>query len=351
MISIGSVYSGIAGLDVGLLAAFVEARIRARIAWHCEIDPFCSRVLERHFPNVTRFTDVAKVHNPPRVQVLSGGFACQDVSSAGKGLGLGRKTRSGHTLYHLLRLIDETRAPYLVIENVASGARRWLPVVVRELRDRGYRSYAVPLSAAEVEAPHLRRRVFVVAYRGRDGIEGLASRAGQREGRDVAHRGGSLADRDHGGRKGERRGGLRQGERLDGSDAARGHDTHRRRGAGAGSDVADAGHARLEVGRQQQARSQRAALERGRAPGGARSAQSRVGLRAHGLPFDVAGHRWPAGRDEAQRRWEPARTVSREVTIPDRPAMLMALGNAVVPQCGLVVGRVLVEVMRARRHA
>jgi DNA (cytosine-5)-methyltransferase 1 len=118
-VSIGSLYSGIAGLEVGVLAAFVEAGIPTRIAWQCEIDPFATRVLAHHFPDVQRFSDVATVSHPPTVDVLCGGFACQDVSAAGLGKGLGRETRSGFTLHHLLRVIDEILPPYLVIENVA----------------------------------------------------------------------------------------------------------------------------------------------------------------------------------------------------------------------------------------
>ena len=162
---LGSVYAGIGGLELGLLAAFAEQGVPCELAWQIEIDPFCTRVLSTHFPSTLRFTDVADVSSPPFVDVLCGGFACQDVSSAGKGAGLGTETRSGFTLHHLLRLITEVRPEALVIENVASGSKRWLPRVVQELADRGYRPFAVPLSARDVGAPHRRNRVFVVAYR------------------------------------------------------------------------------------------------------------------------------------------------------------------------------------------
>lgn len=110
MIRIGSVYSGIAGLELGLQAAFVEVGVDVQVIWQIEIEPFCQKVLAKHFPNTTRHTDVANVSSPPSIDVLCGGFACQDVSSAGKGAGLGLETRSGFTLHHLLRLIDETEA-------------------------------------------------------------------------------------------------------------------------------------------------------------------------------------------------------------------------------------------------
>jgi hypothetical protein len=60
------------------------------------------------------------------------------------------------------------------------------------------------------------------------------------------------------------------------------------------------------------------------------------------IPFDVAGHAFPAGRGAEQYPWEAPRAIGGDVKVPDRPAKLRALGNAVVPQCGLVVGRILV---------
>jgi site-specific DNA-cytosine methylase len=66
VLTIGSVYSGIGGLELGLLAAFVEAGVPARIAWQCEIDPLCSSVLVHHFPDVLRYSNVATVDSSLR---------------------------------------------------------------------------------------------------------------------------------------------------------------------------------------------------------------------------------------------------------------------------------------------
>jgi hypothetical protein len=76
---------------------------------------------------------------------------------------------------------------------------------------------------------------------------------------------------------------------------------------------------------------------------GGRASQSEVGPLADGLPFDVAGHSFPAGRGEEQFAWEAPRALEGGVKVPDRPAKLRACGNAVLPQCGLVVGRVLIH--------
>jgi site-specific DNA-cytosine methylase len=79
-----------------------------------------------------------------------------------------------------------------------------------------------------------------------------------------------------------------------------------------------------------------AARTAGRADRG--RAQPRVGGDVHGLPAGLDGHRWPAGRGPGQFNDEPPRVV-RGRSVPDRAARVSALGNAVVPQCALVVGR------------
>jgi len=361
---IGSLYSGIAGLEVGLLAAFVEAGVPTCITWQCEIDPFCSRVLSHHFPDVQRFSDVSTVTHPPSVDVLCGGFACQDVSAAGKGAGLGKETRSGFTLHHLLRIIDEIVPPYLVVENVASGAKRWLPRVVQELRDRGYRPRAVPLGAVDVGAPHRRNRVFVVADRGRREGErrrGVLDGEWPSLGNDVDGCRGAMAYAIRSGLEVEREQQAwrqleateRGGGTLPDPERVQLRDKQGRRGGARGADPGELGdhgeklahpdeHTDLGSGSQL---GQRAVSATDAGIRRIRSTQSGVGGHPDGLPFDVAGHCFPAGRGAAQESWEPPRALSGSIPMIDRPAKLRALGNAVVPQCGLVVGRVIVAMM------
>jgi DNA (cytosine-5)-methyltransferase 1 len=139
------------------------------VVWQCEIDPFCRAVLAKHWPHVTRYEDVQAKREYPRVELLCGGFPCQDVSSAGKQRGLGGQ-RSG-LWYHFARIVREVRPSWVVVENVASGASKWLRPVRHQLHLFGYRTRALGIAAADVGAPHLRRRVFVVAY-----AHGISSR-------------------------------------------------------------------------------------------------------------------------------------------------------------------------------
>lgn len=157
MTKIGSLFSGIGGLELGLEWAGVGETI-----WQVENNPFCQRVLAKHWPGVTRYSDVKEVSSKclENVDLVCGGFPCQDVSSAGKRKGIIEGTRSGLWIeFH--RIVSELRPEYVLVENVASGARKWLPRVRQDLSMLGYSTTAVSLSAADVGAPHLRRRVFV----------------------------------------------------------------------------------------------------------------------------------------------------------------------------------------------
>lgn len=154
---IGSLFSGIGGLERGLERAGV-----GHVVWQVESDEFCRRVLAKHWPDVERFDDVCKVGAAtlPPVDLICGGFPCQDVSSAGNREGLAGE-RSG-LWFEFARIVGELRPEWVVVENVASGAKLWVDAVVAGLGEQGYQAIPFPLSAADCGAPHLRRRVFVV---------------------------------------------------------------------------------------------------------------------------------------------------------------------------------------------
>jgi DNA (cytosine-5)-methyltransferase 1 len=156
---IGSLFSGIGGLELGLEWAGL-----GETAWQVEKSDFCRHILRRHWPGVARFEDVRDVgaHNLAPVDLICGGFPCQDVSSAGKGAGLAGE-RSG-LWYQFARIVGELRPAWVVVENVASGASRWVDAVVRGLGQLGYETLPLPVSAEDVGAPHRRARIFLVAH-------------------------------------------------------------------------------------------------------------------------------------------------------------------------------------------
>lgn len=168
-LTFGSLFAGIGGLDVGL------HRAGMRCAWQVEIDPYCRQVLAEHFFEAQQFNDIRDVgaHNLTPVNVLAGGFPCQDISSAGRRKGIDGE-RSG-LWGEYVRLIRTLRPNYVIVENVAAllHRERGFHRVLSDLAESGYDAQWDVLSAAAFGAPHIRERVFIVAYpsgvRGRNG--------------------------------------------------------------------------------------------------------------------------------------------------------------------------------------
>ena len=156
---IGSLFSGIGGLELGLERAGVGHTV-----WQVEIEPYCRSVLTKHWPKADRFNDVKECsyRNLAPVDLICGGFPCQDVSSAGKRAGLAG-ARSGLWWEYLI-IVSELGPEWVVVENVASGASLWTDTVLNGLGELGYACLPIPIAAADVGAPHLRKRIFIVAH-------------------------------------------------------------------------------------------------------------------------------------------------------------------------------------------
>lgn len=197
MVTVLDLFSGIGGFSLGL------ERAGMRTVAFCEIDPWCRAVLGKHWPGVPVFEDVrtltaqtladaigntgADSGRPAFVQrnvleetgrsetasgpatggtwpvdVICGGFPCQDISVAGKGAGISG-SRSG-LWSEFARLIGEIRPRYAIVENVAALLGRGLSTVLGDLAEIGYDAQWHVISAADVGAPHLRQRVWIVAH-------------------------------------------------------------------------------------------------------------------------------------------------------------------------------------------
>jgi DNA (cytosine-5)-methyltransferase 1 len=160
-LKIGSLFAGIGGLELGLERGIGNG---AHTVWQVEQSEYCRAVLAKHWPDATRYDDVRTVgrSNLAPVDVLCGGFPCQDISYAGYGAGLAGE-RSG--LWHeYARIVGELRPRYVVVENVTALLTRGIDVVLGSLAAIGYDAEWSVVSACAVGAPHVRRRLFVVAY-------------------------------------------------------------------------------------------------------------------------------------------------------------------------------------------
>lgn len=180
---IGSLFSGYGGLDLAVMKV-----TGAEVAWHCEWEDAPSAILDKHFPGVPNFKDVSKVDftQVEQVDILTGGFPCQDLSLAGKRAGMKDGTRSG-LWSEFARAIEEIKPRLVVIENVRgllsatahsdmepcswcvgdeSGepTLRALGAVVGSLASIGYSCKWTSVRAADAGAPHNRFRVFIIAY-------------------------------------------------------------------------------------------------------------------------------------------------------------------------------------------
>ena len=158
-----SLFSGIGGFDLAMERAGID------VVGMCEIDKHAQEVLKKHFPNATLHDDVKKVgkeqYERKSIDVIVGGFPCQDLSIAGKRAGLAGE-RSG--LWHeFARIIDELEPSWVVVENVpgllSSNKGADLAVILQWLAQRGYGVCWRILDAQYFGVPQRRRRVFIVA--------------------------------------------------------------------------------------------------------------------------------------------------------------------------------------------
>tara|TARA_R100001129_G_scaffold127556_1_gene89604 strand:- start:134 stop:1516 length:1383 start_codon:yes stop_codon:yes gene_type:complete len=129
-----------------------------------EIESYCQKVLKKHWPTVPIHNDI-KTYKPElfSADVVCGGFPCTDISTAGKGLGITKETRSG-LFYELMRVIRMVRPKYIVLENVAAILNNGLDIVLGELSEAGYDAEWAVISASSLGACHQRSRWWLVAY-------------------------------------------------------------------------------------------------------------------------------------------------------------------------------------------
>lgn len=350
-LTIGSLFSGIGGLELGLERAGLGP-----VVWQVERDAWCRGVLARHWPDARRFEDVTDFREVPHVDLICGGFPCQDISVAGTGAGLAGQ-RSG-LWREYARIVRMVRPRFVVVENVSALLGRGLGEVLGDLAASGYDALWDCLPAAAVGAPHRRDRVFVVAWRvgyaDDTGSQGRGESGGCASQRD-AWATGAVADARRGGLQRIGDAGVVHGAAGEAPREAPERERLRHSACDGGTTLADADRGRLGGERQSQPTWQQGA--RGNEPDGrgerrtgqgARVVEPGMGGVAHGFSAGLdrvrfAGHRWPAGPAEPQAGWEASRVASG---VAERVARLRALGNAVVPQVAEAVGHVVMGLVQ-----
>lgn len=140
------------------------------IVGFCDIDKYCHKVLNKNFPGVPIYEDIQKLNGKDfkNIDLITGGFPCQDLSVAGRGKGLideetGQKTRFG-LWFEMLRIISEVRPRFALIENVPMLTIRGGTRVIADLTKIGYDAEWTIIGADDVGAWHKRKRIWIVAY-------------------------------------------------------------------------------------------------------------------------------------------------------------------------------------------
>ncbi len=188
-LTVGSLFSGIGGLDLGLERAGMTVR------WQSEIDAYACRVLAKHWPDVPNLGDITTIDwsAVERVDLICGGYPCQPFSLAGARAGA---EDPRHLWPHFADALRHLRPRYALLENVPGHLSLGFGRVLGDLAELGYDAEWQCVPAAAVGAPHLRWRVFVVADAGGAGPQGVGGERGPAGWAVAAGCGEPLADAD-----------------------------------------------------------------------------------------------------------------------------------------------------------
>jgi DNA (cytosine-5)-methyltransferase 1 len=299
MMRVLDLFSGIGAFSLGLERAGMTTTA------FCEIDPFCRRVLAKHWPRVPIYPDVRHLSaqhltgdGHRDIDLICGGFPCQDISVAGRGAGIGGE-RSG-LWSEFARLIGEVGPRYVIVENVAALLGRGLGDVLGDLASLGYDAEWHCIPASAVGAPHERDRVWIMGHANGTGCQRLSvEHRGERHTHSQAERtSATLADTDS--KRAEHQ------QRTGGSTEAVERDLL----GGCCTAVADAGIARLATPERQ----------------------------------IICGSWWRDERRAIAERsgWSTEPDVGRVADgVASRVDRLRGLGNSLVPQIPEIIGRAI----------
>lgn len=291
-----SLFSGIGGIDLGLERAGMTC------VGQVENDPWCNQILEKHWPTIPRWQDIHDLdpEELPDHDLIAGGFPCQPVSLAGARLAQDDPRWLWPEFFRVVRVV---RPRYVVVENVPGVASARMGDVLGDLAQIGYDCEWQSIPAAFVGAPHLRWRIFIVAYPNTMGIRrGRSNTGSNSDGRFSGGSGGDGAD-------------VRETSTGPMADHALTDVAHSNGDSEPGRTV-DAGPRSREL---------------------VLADTGGEGLEREGLPGPARNGDWWAVEPDMGR-------VAHGV--PRRVDRLRGLGNAVVPQVAELVGRMIMESQR-----
>lgn len=340
--TVGSLFSGIGGIDLGL------ERVGFRTAWLCERDEWCQKILAKHWPEVHCYQDIHDIgEDAPSVDVLAGGFPCQPVSVAGKRLAQDDPRWLWPEFWRLIRILRPRAA---LLENVPGLFSAGFGDILSDLAAGGYDAEWDCIPAAAVGAPHRRDRVFIIATFRPEQRSHMADRDDKgscdqvRTGWDATRDGGAVMANTI------VTGSQRHGRPVAASSGGYPAESGSGSAAGKGSTMAD------PDGKRRKGRAGGHEGGRKQPPDGSdiMADAVRVGRQGPGEPIHAGRSAEEKDRQAAGpinggigNQWEPEPAVGRVANgIPRRVDRLRGLGNAVVPQVAEVVGRRVMEILK-----
>lgn len=351
-----SLFAGIGGFDLGFeLAGFQTVA-------QVENDDYCNKILEHHFPQAKRYGDIREVTGEQitrdcgAIDIICGGFPCQDISSAGKGAGL-EGERSG-LWWEMHRLINELRPTWVVIENVAALRARGLDRVVAALEEMGRQVWCFGIPAAAVGAPHERKRIAILAYLPSERRGARRSKSKRQLGKTgAAGSGSSVAGTDS----------ITRATSAVEAGSAMVAAAAKRSQSGSCCELADANND--GCGREDLSEELREDLhgttgssgERMEGRGGDQSSSELANSDSHGIrqqpgrcrrqDWEYSPFAFPARPGQRQFDWEAPRTIESYLGVTadglPRKLALSACGNAFVPAIPYVIARTIQRLDRA----
>jgi len=328
-LTVGSLFSGIGGMDLGL------ERAGHKVIWQSEIDPYCNKVLKKHWPDVPNLGDITTIDwgKVERPDIICGGYPCQPFSTAGKRNGTADPRHLWPAMHNAICLL---RPRYAIMENVRGHLSLGFGNVLADLAEIGYDAEWQVIPAAAVGAPHKRDRVFIVAYpdnaRGRTpkrGINGNGS-AQIKKRQNVAQSGVSRRSKNVADTQSK----FGNGGNNYARNGTQSQTVSELRNGGRSQNVANANSAPRQQQRKRQV--SKSDIER-RSKNVADADSNRTQIPFAGIFASVK-------ESERITWWETEPDVGRMAHgVPNRVDRLRGLGNAVVPQVAELVGRLIGE--------
>ena len=334
-LTVGSLFSGIGGLDLGL------ERAGMNVIWQSEIDPYACRVLSKHWPEVVNHGNIKEINwqEVERPDVICGGYPCQPFSTAGKRRG---EEDPRHLWPWVRTAISELRPRYAILENVRGHLSMGGLSVIGELASIGYDAEWRIVSAASVGANHRRDRVIIVAYPQSKCSNGLIDNARDSEQSESTaelgnnSRAENVADPNHARSRTSRSGTNRNGTQ----EVQEWQHESQSWFSGCSTNVANTNSGRLQE-RKPKTESHSGlscSCEQMAYASGERCMDRRLTV----YPTDG---RFPTFAEPAERCWWQTEPDVGRVAhgVPSRVDRLRGLGNAVVPQVAEVIGRLVIS--------